>query len=656
MSLPPGFLDELRTRVSLTHVVGRKVAWDNRKSNPGKGDMWAPCPFHQEKTASFHADDRKGFYYCFGCQAKGDALNFVMETENMSFMEAVETLAREAGMTLPAPDPKAREKADRHTQLAEVLEAATAFFRLQLSAGAGREARAYLDKRGLSEAARDGFGIGYAPGGRTALWRHLTDKGIAPALIVDSGMAVAPDDGGAPYDRFRDRIMFPIRDLKGRCIAFGGRAMSPDARAKYLNSPETPLFDKGASLYNHRAARAAVGKDAPLVVAEGYMDVIALSEAGFRATVAPLGTAITERQLDLMWRLAPEPVIALDGDTAGLRAGMRLIDVALPLLQPGRGLRFALLPDGQDPDDLLRAGGAPAMQAALDAAQPMVQLLWQRETDGQSFDSPERRAGLDKRINELTAQIPDPSVRHHYRQELRRLQWETFRPARSDGRGGKGWRDRAKAQSAPSTGARRSLLAAMDAAEVDTALRERVILAVALATPAVLDRVSDALAELPLSDRVHDGLRRAMLDWHVSPTGSMAEHVARTAGSDALETLTCHAHVALVPAVRRVGDVALAERTIAEEIEKLATARGHAAEVREALQDVAGDDDTVPDRVLWRIAQATEARNRARRPDLDDRAEFDLGANGAKLNREERSTFDQLIRDISYTKPRDRRS
>ncbi|MGS4943840.1 DNA primase [Meridianimarinicoccus sp. RP-17] len=651
MSLPPGFLDELRTRVSLIHVVGRKVAWDNRKSNPGKGDMWAPCPFHQERTASFHADDRKGFYYCFGCQAKGDALKFVMETENMSFMEAVETLAREAGMTMPAPDPKAREKADRHAQLAEVLEAAAGFFSLQLAAGVGRAARDYLDGRGLSAAARDRFGIGYAPNGRTALWQHLTGKGFAPALIVDSGMAIAPDDGGAPYDRFRDRIMFPIRDVKGRCIAFGGRAMSPEARAKYLNSPETALFDKGRSLYNQQAARAAAGGDAALIVAEGYMDVIALSEAGFKATVAPLGTAITAPQLELIWRIAPEPIIALDGDNAGLRAGMRLIDVALPLLQPGRGLRFALLPEGQDPDDLLRTGGAAAMQAAIDAAQPMVQLLWQRETNGERFDSPERRAGLDKRINELTAQIPDQSVRHHYRQELRRLQWETFRPARNAAGNGKGWRDRAKTDTPPSTGARRSLLAAVDAAEVDTALRERVILAVALATPAVLDLVADALADLPLSDRLHDGLRRAMLDWHVSPTGTLADCIAASVGPGALETLTGHAHVALVPAVRRAGDVGLAERTIAEEIDKLATARGHAAELREALQDVAGDDDTLPERVLWRIAQATEARNRARRPDLDDRAEFDLGANGAKLNREERSTFDQLIRDISFTKP-----
>jgi len=486
-----------------------------------------------------------------------------------------------------------------------------------------------------------------------ALSDHLTGKGVTPEMILACGLARQSTRGGKPYDVFRNRIMFPIRDARGRCIAFGGRAMDPNDNAKYLNSPETEIFDKSRTLYNHGPAREAAGKGAPLIVAEGYMDVIALSEAGFTATVAPLGTAITAPQLELMWRLSSEPVIALDGDRAGLRAAMRLLDVALPLLQPGRSLRFALLPEGQDPDDLLRAGGAAAMQKAIDAAQPMVQLLWKRETDGARFDSPERRAGLDKRINALTAQIPDPSVRHHYRQALRSLQWESFRPARR----GKGANRRDRIDDAPpATETRRSLLAAVDAAEVDTALRERVILAVVLATPAVLDRVSDALADLPLGDRVHDSLRRAVLDWHVTPAGTLAAHVAQTVGTDALAAVTGHAHVTLVPAVRRAGDVALAERTVAEEIDKLATVRGHAAELREALQDVAGDGDTLPDRVLWRVAQATEARNRARRPNLDDRAEFDLGANGAKLNRDERTTFEQLIRGMSFTKPRDRRS
>ncbi|MEN8875444.1 MAG: DNA primase, partial [Pacificibacter sp.] len=315
MSLPPGFLDELRERSSLTQVVGRKVMWDARKSNQGKGDMWAPCPFHQEKSASFHVDDKQGFYYCFGCHAKGDAISFIRETENASFMEAVEILAREVGMPMPARDPVAQQKSDKRAELAKVTEAAVRFFRMSLAQNSGRAAREYLDRRGMSEETRDRFEIGYAPNGN-ALLAHLKDNGVSEDMAIEAGVAAKPDDGRGNYDFYRDRIIFPIRDARGRAISFGGRSMDPNARAKYLNGPERLLFDKGAALYNHGPARSACGKGQTLVVAEGYMDVIALSEAGFEATVAPLGTAVTERQLQLMWRMHPEPVIALDGDKA----------------------------------------------------------------------------------------------------------------------------------------------------------------------------------------------------------------------------------------------------------------------------------------------------------------------------------------------------
>ena len=400
MSLPPGFLDELRNRLSLSQVVGRKVIWDQRKSNQAKGDMWAPCPFHQEATPSFHVDDRKGYYYCFGCHEKGDAISFVRETENVGFMEAVEILAGEAGMQMPARDPKAQEKADRRTQLAEVMEMAVSHFRLMLKTGAGASARDYLTRRGLNDTALERWEIGFAQDAWQDLWDHLKGKGVEDDLILGAGLAKPSTKGGKPYDTFRNRILFPIRDARGRAIAFGGRAMDPDDNAKYLNSPETELFDKGRSLYNHGPAREAAGKGQPLIVAEGYMDVIALSEAGFGATVAPLGTAITEDQLRLLWRIAPEPIIALDGDKAGLAAAMRVIDNALPLLEAGQSLRFSIMPEGKDPDDLLKERGPEAMQALIDAAIPMVDLLWRRETEGKVFDSPERKAALDKDLRD----------------------------------------------------------------------------------------------------------------------------------------------------------------------------------------------------------------------------------------------------------------
>ncbi|RJL07680.1 DNA primase, partial [Paracoccus siganidrum] len=426
MSLPPGFLDELRARVPISRVIGRKVVWDLRKSNQARGDWWAPCPFHQEKSASFHCDDQKGFYYCFGCQAKGDALTFLRESDGLDFMEAVRVLAAEAGMTVPEPDPRSRERSDRRDRLLEVTEAALRWFRLQLQTAAAAEARDYLARRGLDRAAEDRFEIGFAPDSRHGLIRALREKGLDEERIVEAGMAIRPDDGGAAYDRFRGRIIFPIRDGRDRVIGFGGRAMDPNARAKYLNSPETPLFDKGRNLYHLGPARAAVAKGQPLVVAEGYMDVIALARAGFEGAVAPLGTAITEDQLRLMWRISPEPIIALDGDAAGLRAAQRLIDLALPMTGPGQALRFVLLPSGQDPDDLIRAQGPGAMRALLDQARPLVDLLWSRETEGQRFDSPERKAALDRRLQEAIARIPDELTRRHYAEEIRRKRWELF--------------------------------------------------------------------------------------------------------------------------------------------------------------------------------------------------------------------------------------
>ena len=428
MIFPPSFLDELRNRISITEVVGRKVIWDPRKSNQAKGDMWAPCPFHQEKTASFHVDDRKGFYYCFGCHAKGNVFKFVQETENVNFVEAVELLARSAGMQMPARDPRAIERLDHESRLARVTEAAVKHFRLNLKTQTAADARAYLTQRGLDQTILDRFEIGFAPSLRNNTLQALQDKGFDAEDIITAGLATKPDDGRAPYDAFRDRIVFPIRDGRGRCIGFGARAMDPATPAKYLNSRETPLFDKGRALYNHGPAREAAGKQHPLIVAEGYMDVIALVKAGFEAAVAPLGTAITEAQLDLMWRIADEPIITLDGDTAGQRAAMRLVDLALPLLQPGKTLRFCIMPNGLDPDDLIRARGADAMRAQIEGAKPLVHLLWRRETEGQVFDSPERRAALDQRLRRAIGRIPDSGLRRHYGDALADLRRTLFRP------------------------------------------------------------------------------------------------------------------------------------------------------------------------------------------------------------------------------------
>lgn len=645
MSLPPGFLDELRSRTSLTQVVGRKVMWDARKSNQGKGDMWAPCPFHQEKTASFHVDDRKGFYYCFGCHAKGDAIGFVKDTENVSFMEAVEILAREAGMPMPARDPQAQQKADRRTQLADVMEQAVQFFRLQLRTGAASDARDYLTRRGLSDAVLERWEIGFAPDGWQALWDHLRGKGVEEDLILGAGLAKASTKGKKPYDTFRNRIMFPIRDARGRAIAFGGRAMDPSDNAKYLNSPETELFDKGRSLYNHGPARTAAGKGQPLIVAEGYMDVIALAEAGFGASVAPLGTAVTEPQLQLLWRIAPEPIIALDGDTAGLRAAMRLIDLALPLLEAGQSLRFAIMPEGQDPDDLLRAKGPQAVQAVLDQAMPMVRLLWQRETEGKSFDSPERKAALDKALRDKIKLIRDPSIRQHYGAEIKDLRWQLFRPARGGAR--KPWQPGRQALATPRADTKSSMLvAAGEGAE--ERLREAVILAAIIATPQVAAEFESGIEGLRCADPDHAILRDLILRVAIDTPDVLGDQIEAQLGPQALENLHALRHVAITPCVRQPGNVDLAQMMVAEELAKLDAYRGVMAEVAEATEDLDGAADEA---VTWRLGQAAEARNRAMRSQQEDKAAYDTGQNGARINRDERQAFDALLDKIRFSKP-----
>ncbi len=646
MSLPPGFLDELRSRTSLSQVVGRKVMWDARKSNQGKGDMWAPCPFHHEKTASFHVDDRKGYYYCFGCHAKGDAISFVRETENVDFIEAIRILAGEAGMQMPERDPQAQAKADRRTQLAEVMEIAVQHFRLQLKTGAGAAARDYLDRRGLSDETRERFDIGFAPEAWQGLWDHLKAKGVEDDLILAAGLAKPSTKGGKPYDTFRGRIIFPIRDPRGRCIAFGGRAMDPNDNAKYLNSPETELFDKSRTLYNLGAAREAAGKGQPLVVAEGYMDVIALSQAGFGAAVAPLGTAVTENQLQMMWRVADEPIIALDGDTAGLRAAQRVVDLALPLLEAGKSLRFAIMPDGQDPDDLIRAKGAGALQALLDGARPMVELLWQRETEGRVFDSPERKAALDKALRDRILLIRDSSIRSHYGQAIKDLRWQLFNPRRS----GTGFAPRRsgkwQAAPAPAMPSTKSSLLAAAGDEAQTQLRLTVILASLIVSPQICEAFETEIERLDCPNPDHARLRDLIL--RHAGAEDLRARICAEIGEAPLEKLMALPHVALTPSVRNPGDADLARQTVAEELAKISAERGLNSEIIEAQEDIAGAADEA---VTWRLQQAAETRNRAVRSQQEDRAEYDLGDNGARINRGERAQFDALLDKITFSKP-----
>lgn len=431
MRFTPQFLDELRARLSVSEVVGKRV-----KLKKAGREWKGLSPFQQEKTPSFYVNDQKGFYHDFSSGKHGDIISFVMETDGLPFAEAVERLASMAGLALPAVTPDAARQEQRRRTLHDVMELAAKFFAETLASRAGAKARGYLADRAISPATQLQFRLGYAPPPpeRFALKEHLGKLGVSVEDMVETGLLVAGNDIPVPYDRFRDRVMFPITDLRGRVIAFGGRALEKDVPAKYLNSPETPLFHKGDNLYNHQTARKATHDGSALIVVEGYVDVIAMVTAGFPGAVAPLGTALTESQLALLWKMADEPILCFDGDRAGQKAAYRAADLAMPFLAPGKSLRFALLPEGQDPDDLARSGGRGAIEEVIAAAKPLAEMIWSRELEGGNFSTPERRAALEARIKELSNGIRDEVVRRYYRDDFAERLRRTFAP--EGGRGG----------------------------------------------------------------------------------------------------------------------------------------------------------------------------------------------------------------------------
>jgi DNA primase len=535
MRFPPSLLDEIRARLPVSQVVSRKVAL-KRAGREFKG----LSPFKAEKTPSFTVNDQKGFYHCFATGEHGDIFTFLVKTEGLSFPEAVERLAQEAGVPMPQAGPRDARAEDERARLYALLQAACAFFQQQL-AGLPRDSEVwrYLKKRGVIDAIAP-FQLGYAPNSKSALREHLARAGYSTREMIAAGMLVAGDDIPVAYDRFRHRIMFPIGDLKGRVIAFGGRALDPAAPAKYLNSPETPLFHKGAVLYNAHRARAAAHDTSQLLVVEGYMDVIALTQAGFPQAVAPLGTALTEDQLKLLWRMTPEPILTFDGDAAGRRAAFRAVETALPHLQPGHSVRFAFLPDGSDPDDLVRQHGPAAMQDILDRRiRPLFDVLIEREEQhGEAAATPEGRAALEMRLKALVARIADHAVRTQYEAELRQTLWARNRKLVGEIAGIKGprpahlaahrrdntqadWRVRERASERRRLGAPPRATPAAAAANRSNELagrsqplppREALLLRALLNHPFLLKDYCEQVAALPLTSAPLLRLRDALLD------------------------------------------------------------------------------------------------------------------------------------------------
>jgi DNA primase len=537
MRYPPGLLDEIRARLPVSQVVARRV----RLKRQGR-EYIGLSPFKVEKTPSFTVNDQKGFYHCFATGEHGDIFGFVMKTEGLSFPEAVERLAQEAGVSLPKVSVRSEAEHDRRARFMAAAEAACALFEAQLYTPAGREALRYADGRGLTRDTLRRFRIGFAPPGRNALKDHLIGAGYTLDELIGAGLVVSGPDIATPYDRFRNRLIFPITDMKDRVVAFGGRALDAETKPKYLNSPETPLFHKGGLLFNAAKARGPSHDRGQLLVVEGYMDAIALYQAGFQEVVAPLGTALTPDQLGLLWRMCEEPTLCFDGDSAGRRAAYRAVDTALPLLTPGHSLKFAFLPDGLDPDDLIRLEGSDRMQTVLNHALPLSDVLWEKEYAAGTWSTPERRAALSKQINALVARIGEPSVRGYYAQAMREKLSQAFSPVRTEpsgkaehqGRNGLGPSSRSRRFASrpfssrggrssgglfgapPAAAPSRSLLNSrlVSGGSSDPNPREIQLVKAVINHPWLIDEHAEAIAELQLGGRSIGALRDAALETH----------------------------------------------------------------------------------------------------------------------------------------------
>ena len=605
MTIPPDFLDELRGRVALSSVVGRRV-----KLQRAGREFKACCPFHNEKTPSFTVNDEKGFYHCFGCGAHGDVVRFVIEQEGLPFRDAVERLAAEAGLAMPDEERGDVEARQRRSGLHDIMAHASGWFQEQLNGIAGAEARAYQDRRGPPQQARDAFGLGFAPDARGKLKAALAQAGTD--RLIELGLLIDPDGEREAYDRFRGRLMFPIRDPRARIIGFGGRIIG-SGEPKYLNSPDTPLFDKGRTLYNLDRAAPSAHKSGRLVVAEGYMDVIALDLAGIPA-VAPLGTALTEAQMELLWRQVDVPLLCFDGDSAGQRAAARAALRALPLLKPGKSLAFITLPPGQDPDDLIRAGGAAAMEALLGSPQPLDARIWAEEFAARPLDTPEARAGLRQRLRAHVGEIADPDVRQGYAASFdERFQAAFQRTPRANGypqRREGNWRG------APTRDVTLDALKARGSrSPTETAFAA--LIAGGLERPPLFVHHAEALAALPLADERLTRLRGALFEAVATAPHldkASLQHTLDAAGVGALAKEVRRGIRLAYSFTRTGGDDARAEQDFVHVLEALVARSAldlALAEATARFRASLGDADYVEQQRVLGEREAVDARLRA---------------------------------------------
>lgn len=588
MSLPPNFLDELRARVTLSDVVLRRL----RMQRAGR-EWKSPCPFHKEKTPSFYVNDQKGFFHCFGCGAHGDAIGFLMRHDNLGFMEAVELLAADAGMTVPQATPQERRKYERQKSLFDLVELAAGWFEDQLRTPAGRQALGYLESRGLSDETIARFRLGYAPQDAGALRALLSKEGFNDADMVEVGLFKRPDDGRSPYGFFRNRVMFPVTDRRGRVVAFGARIMEGDG-PKYINSADNPLFHKGRLLYNMSRARQAAADGKPVIVTEGYMDVISCVVAGFDGAVAPLGTALTETQILELWKLQPEgrrtPILCFDGDNAGRRAAFRAVERILPLLMPDHSATVAFLPEKEDPDSLIRKGGAAAFEQVLGRARPLIDVLWEMEAAGRDLSTPDQRAGLEAALAQRCAGIKDGRVRGAYEREIKDRFYRLGRKRQPARAGGAPQRRFGQPDGPPVSRLWDPRMRSARTAPGET--RERSVLAILLNHPQLLEMEQEAVAGVAFANPHNERLRQALLAIPVQDStldgGEIRRHLLAHGFAESVEAVLDRiSH----PAARPDATPEAAHRLLREILSILALDQVRTERLNAELEGVRGTDD-----------------------------------------------------------------
>ncbi len=624
------FIDQVLARTSIIEVVGRKVIWDKRKSQPARGDMWACCPFHSEKSPSFHATESKATYHCFGCGASGTAVDFIMNTENLGFTEAIEQLAIAVGMDIPKPSREAQQKHDKSALALAAINDAKALFEQALIGQDGAKAREYLLRRGIIKADWQKFGLGFAPAHKNWLKDRLVEKGHSIEAMIDGGLLRLSDDGGPAYEVYRGRLMFAIDDASGKTISFGARTLDPDGQPKYLNGPESLVFSKSHTLYRYHQARKAA-KNQPIIVAEGYIDVISLERAGF-AAVAPMGTALTPDQLNLAWRVCPKPVLCFDGDDAGIRAGTRALERALPLVASNKSLAFILLPKGQDPDDIIQNQGRAKMLDYIENARSLSTFLFSSEMEVRELSSAEARADLRARLRAKTNEIKDEDLKNEIRHDLKGLLDAQF--GRSNAKGQANANpilnvyNRTNSRYRPPANASEELKAIVNSRTIDsaksktkTSVPPRILLDIITApigAPHLLELGLEAYTRLEIADKGLDSLRSALLDVYNShgtlDFALLNTHLKEHNQQAALRALEFARKTPLNPYVKRAEGKIQKQNPWLAAIEKLEVQRALKLDAKEAIAQIGEGEEAAFKRLTLLVNQ----RRVIEKDDLED--------------------------------------